>query len=79
MAFLHRHSGPVDARFLEVRVALFTIGAVLGMAGIYLDTPWMVGVAIGVLAVGFVIRFVPRRKEESRKEGGEVDGDDAVG
>lgn len=74
MAFLHRSSGPVDRRFLEVRIALFTVGAVLGLAGIYLDIGWMVGVAIGVLAVGFVIRFAPRPRQDEEEEDLEDDG-----
>ncbi len=61
MSFLHRRSGPGDSRLLEVRVWLFAAGAVLGLAGIYLNAGWIVGVAIAVLAVGFAVRFAGRR------------------
>jgi hypothetical protein len=68
MAFFHRRSAPTDARFLEWKVRLFTIGAVLALAGMYLELGWMVGVAIGFLVAGFALRFVP-----NEPSGGEVE------
>lgn len=42
------------------KVRIFIAGAVLGLAGIYRSENWMVGLAIGLLAVGFLLRFVGR-------------------
>ncbi len=47
---------------LEKRVYIFWTGAILGLAGIFMDVGWLVGVAIAVLAVGMVLRFVSSRK-----------------
>ncbi len=57
MAFFLRASSTPDTRFLEWKVRLFTIGAVLALAGMYLELHWMVGVAIGFLVAGFSLRF----------------------
>lgn len=46
-------------RFLEWKVRLFAVGAVLGLAGIYTDQRWMTAAAIGVLALGMGFRFLP--------------------
>ena len=40
---------PRPARFLEWKVGIFTVGAVLGLTGIYLEEQWMTGAAIAVL------------------------------
>jgi len=49
-----RQAGP----FLEWKVRIFVTGAVLGLAGIFLDERWMVGAAIVVLVLGMAIRFL---------------------
>lgn len=46
-------------RHLEWRVRLLGVGAVLALAGMYFDYGWMVNVAIGVLLISFVLRFLP--------------------
>lgn len=46
-------------RHLEWRVRLLGVGAVLALAGMAMERTWMVNVAIAVLAVGFLLRFVP--------------------
>lgn len=56
-------------RHLAWRVRLMGVGAVLGLAGIYLDSTWMLNAAIGVLVVGFALRFVP--SDGSTRDGGE--------
>lgn len=55
-----RRAGP----WLEWKVRIFVTGAVLGLAGIYLDERWMVGAAIVVLLLGMGLRFLPNRKED---------------
>lgn len=46
-------------RHLEWRVRILGVGAALGLAGMFLDVGWLVNVAIGVLLVGFALRFLP--------------------
>lgn len=56
---------------LEWRVGLLVAGATLGIAGIYLDEEWLRLVAIGLLAAGVVMRFLPSRGGGSDGEDGE--------
>ncbi|HIB08809.1 MAG TPA: hypothetical protein EYO20_02985 [Gemmatimonadetes bacterium] len=44
---------------MEWRVGIFLAGAVLALAGIYLDEHWMTGLAIIILMAGIFIRFLP--------------------
>jgi uncharacterized membrane protein len=43
-------------------VRLFGVGAVLALAGVYLDRSWLVSVALGVLVMGFALRFLPEKR-----------------
>jgi hypothetical protein len=54
----HRRSGSAG-RHLRWRVILLGIGAVLALAGIGLERDWLLNVALGVLVLGFGLRFVP--------------------
>ena len=66
MAFVsHRRYG--DDRWLEWKVRLFSVAAVLGLAGIYLEERRLTGAAIIVLAGGMLLRLIPLRDR--------VDGD----
>ncbi len=42
---------------LKWRVAAFLLGAVLGLAGIFLDASWLVTVALIVLLIGAALRW----------------------
>ncbi len=55
---------------LRVRVGLFAVGAVLGVAGIYLDEAWLRLVAIVLLSVGVLVRFLPKGWTESEGDEG---------
>lgn len=61
-----RRAGPL----LEWKVRLFAAGAVLGLAGIFLEEPWLTGAAIVVLSAGALLRFFA---------GGEKPGDGGHG
>lgn len=50
-----QRAGPL----LEWKVRLFVVGAGLGLAGIFLDSRWLTGAAIAVLAGGALLRFLP--------------------
>ena len=64
-----RRGRPV--RHLAWRVRLMGVGAVLGLAGIYFDASWMLNAAIGVLLVGFALRFLPAHDDEGIDDGSE--------
>ena len=57
-----RRDRPV--RHLEVRVALFGAGAILALVGMATEQSWLINVAIAVLIVGVVVRFLPGPKQE---------------
>lgn len=46
------------------KMALFAIGAAIALIGIGTETEWLVTVAIVVLAIGVLLRFLPARKRE---------------
>lgn len=46
---------------LNIKIAIFVIGAALGLAGIALNQRWFVYAAIGVLAVGVILRAIDKR------------------
>jgi hypothetical protein len=48
-----------DDRFLDAKVLIFTAGAACGLAGIAFDLGWLIYVAIGVLGIGLLLRFLP--------------------
>lgn len=48
---------------LPHKMLLFVAGAVLGMIGMATDRNWIVYLAVGVLAVGLLLRFVDRGRE----------------
>ena len=48
-----------DDPFLEWKVRLFSVAAVLVLLGLYLDNRWVTGLAIAVLAVAMLLRFLP--------------------
>ena len=47
--------------FLGWRIGAFFLGAVVGLAGIFLDNPWLVTAALIVLLVGVAVRAWPTR------------------
>ena len=46
-------------RFLEWKVRLFTVAAVLGLTGIFRDDRRLTGIAIVILVAGLLLRFLP--------------------
>lgn len=69
----HRRSGSPQ-RHLTWRTWLLGAGAALALGGMATEREWLVNVAIGVLIVGFGLRFIPEAGEEA-PGGGEEDGD----
>lgn len=78
MAFLSRGGGGTG-RFLEWKIRLFFVAAVLLMVGIARDLGWLVLLAIAVLAVAFLLRFFEREPSPPSEEGEEdVDAHEAA-
>jgi hypothetical protein len=67
--FRPRRTGRAS-RWLEWKVRIFIAGAVLGLAGIFLDDRVLVTAALVVLAVGAGLRLLPEEREPG--EGGEA-------
>ncbi len=57
LGFIRRLGSP-KGRLLGWRVGLFGVGGILAVFGTGLQLRWLVNVAIGVLFVGFLLRFV---------------------
>jgi membrane protein implicated in regulation of membrane protease activity len=75
MAFGVR-GGKSTGRFLEWKIRLFFVGAVILMVGIAREIDLLVILAVAVLAVAFVLRFFERPDpvDEDLGEDGEDDG-----
>lgn len=50
-------------RYLEWKVRIFTLGAVLAVVGMATSQSWMTWLAIVVLGAGLVLRFLPDGEE----------------
>jgi hypothetical protein len=64
-------SGKLSRRHLEWRVRVFGMGAILALAGMWAEQPWLINVAIGVLGVGTLLRLFARRgisREETEED-----------
>ena len=55
-------------RYLRWKTAALVIGALLVLVGARLGRSWLVWSGIGVLAVGFALRFVPQREPNADDE-----------
>lgn len=78
MIFLSRSPGGPDP-YLEWKVGIFAVGAVLGLAGIALDERWLVWAALAVLAAGFVLAALGRLAERASEEPDEEEGGPSEG
>ena len=72
-ALFHRTRGQTDGRtaggtaLLEWRIGVFFAGAVLGLAGLFLEISWLVTAALVVLLGGFVLRALLVRDSSSQE------------
>jgi hypothetical protein len=55
-------------RWLNAKVAIFCLGAGTALAGVASGKTWIVNLAIAILAVGFLMRFLPRRRPPQSEE-----------
>lgn len=61
-------------RYLEWKVRLFTLGAVLAVVGMATGQMWMTWAAIGVLVTGMLLRFLPGGRERDVASDGDAPG-----
>jgi hypothetical protein len=66
-----RRQGP-DA-YIDWKMRIFAVGAVLLVAGIFLNQRPLVGAAVLVLAAGLVLRLIEARRERRSVWGDEED------
>ena len=86
MIFSPRSSRSGPGRFDHWKLAVFWIGAALLLAGMATDRRPLVAAALGVLALGFLLRFFDRppppeysEDDEDLADGDPVDDDPAEG
>jgi hypothetical protein len=60
-------------KHLEWKVRLFGVAAVVGLGGIYLESRWVSGVAIVVLAGALALRLLPGDADPGEERGVEED------
>jgi len=73
--FLPSRSRSGPDKYLPWKTITLVVGVVLILAAYRLDRPWLVWVAIGVLALGFVLRFLPQSTHGPESE--EADAESA--
>jgi len=56
--FVNRSPRP-SARYVPYKTALLIVGGATGLVGMLLDVHWMVVLAIAIVGVGFLLRFLP--------------------
>lgn len=72
MAFIsHTRRGP--GRFLQVKVWLFSAGAILLLVGMARNLDLLVAAAIAVLAIAFILRFFERDEDHGAEDEDEDD------
>jgi len=69
--FLDRSGDRKQDPFVEGKVVLFTVGAVLGLAGVFMELEWVVWLGIGALGAGMVLRLISDRHRRGAVEGEE--------
>ena len=58
--------GVSDDGWLQLKLWLFSIGALLALVGMFLENDWVVGAAGVVLLAGFLLRFAPGPDADGR-------------
>jgi hypothetical protein len=61
---------------LDWKVKLFFIGAALALAGIAVNSTWLIGAAVLALLAGAGLRFLPGKKNDARNMDGAGKKDD---
>ena len=74
MGLFRPSRSPTGTGMLRHRMTIFVIGAMVALAGIASGTSWIIYIAVGILAVGVVLRLAQRhgQGEGNRNGNGEV-------
>jgi len=72
--FFSRRRPTRSDRLLPLKIATLLVGGVLGLAGMRAGNSLLVGLAIVVVVIGFLLRFLPHRDPEADAK----DSSDAV-
>ena len=62
------HRAGRGAASLQWRLRVFFLGAVLGLAGIFLDASWLLAAALIVLLGGTALRWLPSDEADSEDQ-----------
>lgn len=68
LLFLRRSRDGGRDPWVLAKVRLFSIAAALAVGGMFLDFPWLIWLALGALALGVLLRFLPHPAEGSAGE-----------
>jgi hypothetical protein len=60
--------GRSAGKYFEWKIRLFSVGAVVALTGIYLDSRWVTGAAIVILMSGLLLRLLPVDPEDPDAE-----------
>lgn len=60
--------GVSDDQWLQAKLWIFSVGAILALLGMSLRNDWIIGLAGLVLAAGVLLRFVDRKPVEPEEE-----------
>jgi len=52
---------------LNIKIAIFSVGAALALVGMALENRWFIYSAIGVLAIGVLLRLIALRREREHE------------
>lgn len=62
MGLFRPSRSPADPATLGHRMIIFVIGAIVALAGIASGTSWIIYIAVGILAIGVILRLAQRRR-----------------
>ncbi len=54
---------PRSSRWLAWKIRIFSVAAAVAVVGMYLNNPYVTGVALVLLFVGMLLRFLPEPRE----------------
>jgi len=63
--FFLKRRRPGPDPLVRIKLATFIVGAVLGLVGMRFNNSLLVTVAIGVVLVGFLLRFSPKARSDA--------------
>jgi|GEM_PF-1229423 len=69
LVFVDRTRKADEYPWLPWKVRLFLLGAVVAVAGMGLDSGLLVGIAMGILVLAFLVRFLPGGKGVVKEDG----------